>query len=81
MDGFAPTGVPRDAKSALQELTQRLGQPLPTYELLEADGPPHARRLTVRVLVDGLARGEGAGARKAEAEQAAAAAALASLTP
>ena len=81
MDSFAPAGVPRDAKSALQELTQRLGQALPTYELLDADGPPHARRFSVRVLVDGLPRGEGTGARKADAEQAAAAAALASLTP
>ena len=81
MDAFAPSGVPRDAKSALQELTQRLGLPLPAYELLDADGPPHARRFTVRVLVDGLPRGEGTGGRKADAEQAAAAVALDSLTP
>ena len=81
MDAIAPSGVPRDAKSAFQELTQRLGLPLPAYELLTADGPPHARRFTVRVLVDGVPRGEGTGARKADAEQAAAAIALDSLTP
>ena len=81
MDAFAPSGVPRDAKSALQELTQRLGLPLPAYELLDASGPPHARRFTVRVLVDGAPRGEGTGGRKADAEQAAAAIALGALTP
>ena len=80
MDAFGPSGVPQDAKSALQELTQRLGLPLPAYELLDADGPPHARRFTVRVLVDGAPRGEGTGGRKADAEQAAAAIALDSLT-
>lgn len=82
MDAFAASGVPRDAKSAFQELTQRLGLPLPTYELLEEDGPPHARRFSVRVLVDGVPRGQGTGSRKADAEQAAAAIALDSpLTP
>ncbi|MCI0889143.1 MAG: ribonuclease III, partial [Chloroflexi bacterium] len=62
--------------SAFQELTQRLGLPLPTYELLGEEGPPHVRRFTVRVLVDGIPRGEGTGSRKADAEQAAAAIAL-----
>ena len=82
MDALPASGVPRDAKSAFQELTQRLGLPLPTYELLGEDGPPHARRFTVRVLVDGAPRGEGTGGRKTDAEQAAAAIALDSpLTP
>ncbi len=81
IDALPASGAPRDAKSAFQELTQRLGLPLPAYELLETDGPPHARRFTVRVLVDGVPRGEGAGGRKADAEQAAAAIALERLTP
>ena len=81
MDAFAPSGVPRDAKSAFQELTQRLRLPLPSYELLEEGGPPHARRFIVRVSVDGVPRGEGTGGRKADAEQAAAAVALDALTP
>ncbi len=81
MAAFAPSGVPRDAKSGLQELTQRLGLALPVYEVLDEHGPAHPaeRRFTVRVLVDGVARGRGSGPRKADAEQAAAAQALRTL--
>ena len=79
IDGLAREGVPRDAKSELQERAQRLGQELPRYEALEESGDAHSRRFRIRVLVNGQAAGEGAGPRKAEAEQAAAAQALSAL--
>jgi ribonuclease III len=68
----------RDAKSALQERLQALGQPAPTYDLVDARGPAHERWFTVRVTGASVA-GEGEGRSKRAAEQAAAAAALKQL--
>ena len=63
----------RDAKSALQEYLQALGEETPTYEIIGQDGPPHARIFTARVLrADGTELGTGKGARKQRAEEAAA---------
>lgn len=65
--------VERDAKSALQEYLQALGEETPTYEIIGQDGPPHARVFTARVLrADGTELGHGTGARKQRAEEAAA---------
>ena len=75
LDALDPAGAPRDAKSSLQETCQRLGLPLPVYEVVDERGPSHAREFTMRVTVEGHAVGEGTGSRKADAEQAAAAAA------
>ena len=72
-------GAPRDAKSALQELAQQRGLPLPEYRVLEESGPAHARSFTVEVSLDGESLGEGSGRRKAAAEKAAAAQALKTL--
>lgn len=72
MTSLAVDGAPQDAKSALQELIQRAGLPLPVYEVLEESGPSHDRYYRVQVIVDGAARGEGEGRRKSQAEQAAA---------
>ena len=70
----------RDAKSALQEYLQALGEETPTYEIIGQDGPPHARVFTARVLrADGTELGQGSGARKPRAEEAAAAMALSAL--
>ena len=70
----------RDAKSALQEYLQALGEETPTYEIVGQDGPPHARVFTARVLrADGTELGQGSGARKQRAEEAAAAMALSAL--
>ena len=70
----------RDAKSALQEYLQALGEETPTYEIIGQDGPPHARVFTARVLrADGTELGQGSGARKQRAEEAAAAMALSAL--
>ena len=63
----------RDAKSALQEYLQSLGEETPTYEIIAQDGPPHARVFTARVLrADGTELGRGQGVRKQRAEEAAA---------
>ena len=69
--------VERDAKSALQEYLQGLGEETPTYEIIAQDGPPHARVFTARVLrADGTELGRGQGPRKQRAEEAAARMAL-----
>ena len=70
----------RDAKSALQEYLQSLGEETPSYEIIAQDGPPHARVFTARVLrADGTELGRGTGARKQRAEEAAAQMAMKAL--
>ena len=76
MELLPEAGPPRDAKSALQEVAQSRGLPLPTYAVLEDRGPGHERRFRVAVSVAGRALAEGEGRRKAQAEQQAAAAAM-----
>lgn len=69
----------RDFKTEFQEAVQlRFGR-APTYELIEADGPPHDRQFTVAAFVGGERMGEGSGRSKKEAEQAAARGCLARL--
>ena len=81
MDGYETSEKnDRDAKSALQEYLQALGEETPTYEIIGQDGPPHARVFTARVLrADGSELGTGVGARKQRAEEAAAQMALQKL--
>ena len=80
MDGYECEQADRDAKSALQEYLQALGEETPTYEIIGQDGPPHARVFTARVLrADGTQLGTGVGPRKQRAEEAAAKMALESL--
>ena len=81
MDGYETSEKgDRDAKSALQEYLQALGEGAPTYEIIEQEGPPHARVFTARVLRDGgVELGRGRGARKQRAEEAAAKMALETL--
>ncbi len=67
---------PKDAKTALQEWAQGQGKPLPRYETLGIEGPPHDPKFLVAVTVDGLAPVTGRGASKRAAEQVAAAALL-----
>lgn len=62
----------RDAKTALQELVQSRGLPLPVYEVIADGEKPPGVAFAVRALVDGREAGVGEGRRKAEAEQAAA---------
>ena len=67
MDGYETSEKnDRDAKSALQEYLQALGEETPTYEIIGQDGPPHARVFTARVLrADGSELGTGVGAQAA----------------
>ena len=70
---------PLDPKSRLQELSQSRYQTPPHYHLVEAEGPDHARRFTVEVMIDGASLGTGRGLSKQEAEKEAAREALARL--
>lgn len=72
-------GSPLDAKSRLQELCQERFQSTPIYELVESEGPDHARLFTVEAIVDGQTRGKGTGSSKQQAEKRAAREALREL--
>jgi ribonuclease-3 len=61
----------QDYKSRLQELVARRFDDAPRYDTL-AEGPDHARRFHVTVLVGGVAHGTGDGRSKKQAEQVAA---------
>lgn len=64
-------------KGRLQERFQPLhGNGAVVYELVSEEGPPHQRKYTARVFVNGEMRGEGTGSSKKTAEEEAAAAAL-----
>jgi ribonuclease-3 len=77
--GIASGATGRDFKTEFQELVQTRFGKAPTYELIDADGPPHDRRFTVAAMVAGERLGEGSGKSKKEAEQAAARQCLARL--
>ncbi len=72
--------LPKDAKTALQELLSRRGadggDPGIRYEILSETGPDHAKVFTSAVYAYGKIAGQGSGKSKKEAEQQAAAAAL-----
>lgn len=63
---------PVDPKSRLQEISQSRYQTTPVYRLVDAQGPDHARRYTVEVVIDGHALGTGEGSSKQQAEKEAA---------
>lgn len=64
-----------DAKTRLQEITQKAGL-MPAYEQVSMEGPPHAPVFTYQVLAGGEILGQGAGRSKQAAQQEAARAAL-----
>ena len=66
----------RDYKTELQEISYRRFRTQPTYELLAARGPDHAKRFTTRIRIAGRELGIGEGGSKKQSEQAAARAAL-----
>lgn len=59
---------PVDFKSALQELLARRSAEV-SYEIVDEDGPPHARTYTILARVDGQELGRGTGRSKKHAEQ------------
>jgi ribonuclease-3 len=71
---------PKDAKTGLQEWAQGQGKPLPVYEVVASDGPPHQPIFTIAVHVEGEAPAEGVAGSKRLAETAAAEALLARLS-
>ncbi len=66
----------RNAKSALQELSQSRLQLTPTYHVLEESGPDHAKSFTVEVRIGDEIMGRGKDRNKRGAEQMAAEEAL-----
>jgi ribonuclease-3 len=61
----------QDYKTRLQELSARVFEAVPRYEV-DDEGPDHAKHFFARVKVDGQVRGAGVGRSKKQAEQAAA---------
>ncbi len=79
LTALSPGARGKDFKTALQEAVQAARGYSPNYRLVKEEGPEHARRFTVEVLLGGEPSGRGEGRNKKEAEQAAAGAALALL--
>jgi len=74
----AVAGLPKDAKTRLQEFLQARALPLPVYELIASRGDDHAKIFDVECRIDTLAvRTSGSGSTRRSAEQAAAETALA----
>ncbi|MCL4544463.1 MAG: ribonuclease III [Chloroflexi bacterium] len=67
-------------KTMLQEQTQRAGRGTPVYRVTQLEGPPHERRFTVVVAIEGHDLGKGIGPSRRAAEQLAAQQALQRLS-
>ena len=61
-----------DAKTTLQEMVQKDGHGVVTYELIEESGPDHNKKFMTEVLVDGVCLAKGEGSSKKNAQQMAA---------
>lgn len=76
LDGILATGSWSDAKSHLQEVSQRIDNQTPQYRVLEETGPDHDKTFTLGVYVGDKLMGTGTGPSKQIAQQQAAHAAL-----
>lgn len=76
LDKILESGSWRDAKSHLQEVSQRIDNMTPQYRVLEEVGPDHDKIFTLGVFVGDKLMGKGTGPSKQVAQQAAATAAL-----
>jgi len=65
-----------DAKSKLQQITQKKYGILPEYKVVKEEGVPHKKTFTVEVFVNGKIAGSGTGSSKKSAENSAAQKAL-----
>ena len=70
---------PRDYKTALQEVLQAAGEPVPEYVTVAEEGPKHRRSWRVQCVIAGQVVAEGEGHSKREAQQEAARLALPSV--
>jgi len=68
-----------DPKSRLQEISQSRYQTTPRYQVVDTEGPDHARRFTVEAVIQGETVGSGSGRSKQAAEKQAAQRALEQL--
>ncbi|HBX82833.1 MAG: ribonuclease III [Propionibacteriaceae bacterium] len=80
VDAAATAGGGLDWKTSLQELCATAGFVAPLY-LIGESGPDHDKRFVATAIVDGQARGQGAGRSKKQAEQIAAREAVTALAP
>lgn len=76
LDSILESGSWRDAKSHLQEVSQRIDSQTPQYRVVEEVGPDHDKIFTLGVYVKGELMGTGSGPSKQVAQQQAAQAAL-----
>lgn len=76
LDTILETGSWRDAKSHLQEVSQRADSQTPQYRVIEEVGPDHDKIFTLGVYVGDKLMGTGSGPSKQVAQQQAAQAAL-----
>ena len=76
LDEILHSGSWRDAKSQLQEVSQRIDNQTPRYKVIEEIGPDHDKVFTLGVYVGGELIGTGKGHSKQIAQQEAAQAAL-----
>jgi ribonuclease-3 len=79
VENITAAGVIQDSKSRLQEWTQARGYEIPLYRIVLEEGPDHAKRYGVEVLVNDQVLGSGQGASKQAAAKAAAGKALETL--
>ncbi|HVS02043.1 MAG TPA: ribonuclease III [Thermoanaerobaculia bacterium] len=76
LERYLEATSPLDPKTALQELLQSQGKPLPEYVPAGESGPDHRKRFRIDCRIEGEVVGSGEGSSKKRAEQSAAAAAL-----
>lgn len=76
LDSILESGSWRDAKSHLQEVSQRMDSQTPQYRVIEEEGPDHDKVFTLGVYVGNRLMGKGSGPSKQVAQQQAAQAAL-----
>jgi len=80
LDGVLQSGSWRDAKSHLQEVSQRIDNQTPQYRVIEEVGPDHDKIFTLGVYINNELIGTGSGPSKQVAQQQAAQAALETYT-
>lgn len=76
LDSILESGSWRDAKSHLQEVSQRIDNQTPQYRVVAEEGPDHDKIFTLSVYVGNKLMGTGSGSSKQIAQQLAAQAAL-----